>query len=289
MKYCPKDNIFLSQDGPLAMGVIPHVMWHITDICPLACPYCFAPKTETGLPGEFIEQIAEKLLALGVQKVDISGGEPLAYDFLEEVCINLWSRGIHTTLTTSGVGKQKNKNFLISNSNRFARLIFSLDGYGDDHDNIRRKTGAWNNALSLIRMIDASSRKNICRINTVVTKQYYENKWTRKLGPSVDAMGVKEWCLIQPHPANQKDQYIEYALEHRDFQSVVDDSRQLISSTEIITRDNSLYSTYWNIQPNGFLQQHTDGKDDRKKISLLSNDIDLVKQMIAQSTTFVPT
>lgn len=270
------------------MGGIPHVMWHITDICPLACPYCFAAKTEVGLPVQFIENISDALLALGVQKVDLSGGEPLAYDFLEEVCVNLWSRGIHTTLTTSGVGKKKNKQFLIGNSNRFARLIFSLDGYAKDHDEIRRKPGAWNDAVNLVGMIDSSDRKRMCRVNTVITKQYYENKWSRKLAPVVDAMGVNEWCLIQPHPANQKDEYLEYALDHQSFLLAVGEIRQAVSNVEVITRENSLYSTYWNVQPNGFLQQHTDGSNDDKKISLLSNDINVIKKMVAQTTTSVP-
>lgn len=289
MKYCPITNKFIARDGATVIGTIPHVMWHITDVCPLACPYCFAAKTEVGLPVQFIEPIAEMLLALGVQKVDLSGGEPLAYGFLEQACAALWSRGIHTTLTTSGVGNNKNKEFVIRNSARFARIIFSLDAYNEEHDAIRRKKGAWKDAVDLVTMIDSADRKKMCRINTVITKPYHQNKWGQTLGPAVELLGVKEWCLIQPHPANAKEEYSEYSLDNASFLLAVEESRNAVSTVEIITRDNSLYSTYWNIQPNGDLQQHTDGRTDQQKISLIAHDLDTVKKIVAHAVTVVPT
>jgi len=228
-------------------------------------------------------------LAIGVQKVDVSGGEPLAYDFLEETCVALWSKGIHTTLTTSGVGKNKNKEFVSRNAARFARVIFSLDGYGEDHDAIRRKKGAWRDAIDLANAIHPADRKKLCRVNTVITKPYYENKWGQKLAPAIDLLGIKEWCLIQPHPANQKQEYFEYALDYASFLSAVDESRRGISNVEIITRDNTLYSTYWNIQPNGVLQQHTDGSTDEKSVSLISNDLNTIVTAIEKTSTIVPT
>jgi MoaA/NifB/PqqE/SkfB family radical SAM enzyme len=264
-------------------------MWHLTDICPLSCPYCFAAKTEAGLPLQLIKHIADVLPTLGVQKVDLSGGEPLAYDFLEEACTALWLKGIHTTLTTSGVGKRKNKEFVVRNAGRFARLIFSLDGYSEEHDAIRRKKGAWQDALDLMNMIDLADRKRVCRVNTVVTRPYYENLWGRKLGPAVDLLGVKEWCLIQPHPANQKEKYSEYSLDYASFLLAVEDSRRAASNVEILTRDNTLYSTYWNIQPNGNLQQHTNGSTDKGNISLILNDAAAVKKLVERTITIVPT
>lgn len=289
MKYCPTDNKFVGTDGPAVKGDIPHVMWHVTDVCPLSCPYCFARKTDRGLPEEYITPIVEKLSAIGVQKVDLSGGEPLAYKHLNQVCRELWSAGIHTTLTTSGVGAKTNKEFVISNCKSFARLMVSLDAFGDDHDRLRQRPGAWEDALAFIRSLDTHTRMERCRINTVVTKPYLDSGWGDKLGAMVKNLGVREWCLIQPHPANKKSDFDEYSINDSDFRAEVTRCQTSDFCRQIITRQNSLYSTYWNIQPDGTLQQHTETAADRNSVSLIDQSTTNIQSFLKESITIVPT
>ena len=71
----------------------------------LSCPYCFATKlVETEL--DKIDDSMEVFKKLGVQKIDIAGGDPLTYSHLDVICNALSKLGIQMTLTTSGVGKK---------------------------------------------------------------------------------------------------------------------------------------------------------------------------------------
>jgi molybdenum cofactor biosynthesis enzyme MoaA len=288
MKYCPDANVFVGDD-PVVLGQIPHVMWHLTDVCPLNCPYCFAPKTAKELDSSRIEKIVELLVKLGVQKVDISGGEPLAYSALSTVCHNLWKVGIHCTVTTSGVGMEKNRRFLVENASRFSRIIISLDASNLNHDILRRFQGAWDKALGLINSFDYHLRRDRLRINTVVTAPYLENQWGNELASVLCTLKPREWCLIQPHPANEKSEFSSYSVSLSEFMDEVTHVKDGVKDIDILTRTNSLYSTYWNIQPSGELRQHTAEKDDAIGVSLIDLDFDAINKFVILTNTKVPT
>ena len=73
MRYLPEVNAFAGSDH----DGLAQVMWHVTDACPLSCPYCFATKSGRAVRAGDIDELASVLAKLGVLKVDIGGGEPL--------------------------------------------------------------------------------------------------------------------------------------------------------------------------------------------------------------------
>ena len=80
MKYNPATNSFIGY--PDDSSELLQVMWHITSQCNLNCMFCFNDKTvrNVDLYNRFsFNSIASILKSIGVQKVDISGGEPLVF------------------------------------------------------------------------------------------------------------------------------------------------------------------------------------------------------------------
>jgi cyclic pyranopterin phosphate synthase len=90
---------------------ITYVRLSVTDRCDLRCRYCmaeqmqFLPKNEI-LTFEEIEQLADLLIARGVRRIRLTGGEPLVRRGIETLCARLGERIGHgldeLTLTTNG-------------------------------------------------------------------------------------------------------------------------------------------------------------------------------------------
>lgn len=106
--YNPIQNTF---EGTLQnIASLGQVMWHVTSKCQLNCAMCFTQKMRKNgkeVTAKDIRLNVSLLRKIGVQKIDISGGEPLMYEelpFLVEECT---SNSIAVTITTSGVGLKK--------------------------------------------------------------------------------------------------------------------------------------------------------------------------------------
>lgn len=288
-QYNPVENIFEVGTGSgIVQGTIPNIMWHITDVCPLGCPYCFAPKTELSLPSGSIEHIVACMKVLGVQKADISGGEPLVHPDFPSIAKNLRAAGIHATLTTSGVGSKKNRSFVCENTALFSRVIVSLDGPNEvEHSRLRRYPDAWSQLVSLLDGISASEKARCLRVNTVITSKFHSS-WIDEFIASVSAFGVREWCLIEPHPANAKPEFLSYNSTDEHFSGIVADVVSRDLPFKILQRTRKLYSSYWSLQPSGILRQHTLESHDRNEIDLLKADTSLVRSLLTEWNTELP-
>lgn len=273
--------------------ILPQIIWHITDRCFLSCPYCFATKTGRETNIDNLESSLEVFKALGVQKVDIAGGDPLTYSNLATICYELSKSGIEMTLTTSGVGKKDVKEWLISNADIFSWILVSIDApTSDKHDSLRGKKGTFEQLNELIKELKNNDFNNI-RINTVVTKSFYEKDFIENFIDLIQKIQPKEWCLIQPHPANKKEKYDEYATTKKEFNSLMDEIKQKVNSKsvndiKITSRYNDNYSKYWVLYPNGKLKQHTENSDDRFDFDFSIKNINDIKSSVKKFGVWVP-
>lgn len=81
----------------------------ITEHCNLRCTYCMpaegialTPKAHLMTEDEIVE-IAKTFVALGVNKIRLTGGEPLVRKGAKEIILRLGQLGINLTLTTNGI------------------------------------------------------------------------------------------------------------------------------------------------------------------------------------------
>lgn len=80
----------------------------VTDLCNLRCKYCSPEKTQfrenTSLSGDELFEICEKAVSLGIDKIRITGGEPLLRHDIIDICrrISSLSSLRQLAITTNG-------------------------------------------------------------------------------------------------------------------------------------------------------------------------------------------
>ncbi len=129
----------------------------------------------------------------------------------------------------------------------FSRIIVSIDGpTRAAHDQLRGKIGTFEQAATLVHGLQLS---NACpvRINTVVVQPALMKDGARSIAELVSGLRPAEWCLIQPHPANKKNDFDLYSLTSDQFESFVAEVRAIIKRENLpvgrlISRTTSEYS-----------------------------------------------
>ncbi len=154
----------------------------VTDRCDLRCVYCmkekmqFLPKKEI-LTLEEIERLCDNFIELGVEKIRITGGEPLVRNDIIKLIEKLNYKKNYTalkeiTITTNGTLLRKYARELKLNG--VNRINLSLDTINPDKYN---KITRFGNIKNVFEGIDEAQQNNIkIKINTVVVKDFNEDE-----------------------------------------------------------------------------------------------------------------
>ena len=153
----------------------------VTDRCDLRCVYCmkekmnFLPKNEV-LSLEETERLCDNFIELGVEKIRLTGGEPLVRNNILKLIENLNKKKSFTnlkeiTLTTNGSLLKKYAEDLKKNG--INRINVSLDTIIKEKYKEITRFGNLNN---VIEGIEEAIKNNIkVKINTVVFKNFNED------------------------------------------------------------------------------------------------------------------
>lgn len=248
------------------------VMWHITNKCSLNCSLCFTRKMrsdDTEIDYADIPMYVFLLKKIGVQKIDLSGGEPLLYSQLPFLVRECAANSIAVTITTSGSGIQQNIDWLTENWRLFSRVIVSLDGPENIHNELRRSNCAYKGARNLLRLLHSFECNNL-RINTVLTKKNISTSVCDNLNEIITAIQPLEWCIIEPFPINKTEFYDALAIQRKEYEVFFKRSvfRMEKQNIKVIRRVNDDYGAYWTLYPDGFLYYSHDNQTYDTKILL---------------------
>jgi len=159
-----------------------YLRFSVTDRCDLRCVYCmkekmqFLPKKEI-LTLEEIERLCDNFIDLGVEKIRITGGEPLVRNNIIKLFEKLNHKKNETslkeiTLTTNGTLLKKYAKQLKLNG--IDRINLSLDTINSDKYN---KITRFGDIKKVFEGIDEALKNNIkIKINTVVIKDFNEDE-----------------------------------------------------------------------------------------------------------------
>ena len=162
----------------------------VTDRCDFRCVYCmaenmqFLPKKEL-LTLEELDRLCSTFVGMGVQKLRITGGEPLVrrdiMTFFNGMSRHLNSGALkELTLTTNGSQLERFADDLYAAGMR--RINVSLDTL--DEDKFARVT-RWGRLPQVLRGLDAAQRAGLrVKINTVALKGFNED----------ELFTMTEWC-----------------------------------------------------------------------------------------------
>ena len=196
----------------------------VTDRCNFRCPYCmpseifgeryqFLPKEEI-LSFEEITRLTKILVGFGVNKIRITGGEPLLRTDLHKLIKQLSEidNALDITLTTNGFLLKDNAELLKDSG--LKRITVSLDSLADD---VFRKMNGRNFGIErVLEGIDAATKANLSplKINAVVQKNVNDHtlvdlakyfKGTGHIVRFIEYMDVGNkngWELDEVVPAN---------------------------------------------------------------------------------------
>ena len=162
----------------------------VTDRCDFRCVYCmaenmqFLPKKEL-LTLEELDRLCSTFVGMGVQKLRITGGEPLVrrdiMTFFKGMSRHLDSGALkELTLTTNGSQLERFADDLYAAGMR--RINVSLDTL--DEDKFARVT-RWGRLPQVLRGLDAAQRAGLrVKINAVALKEFNED----------ELFTMTEWC-----------------------------------------------------------------------------------------------
>lgn len=162
----------------------------VTDRCDFRCVYCmaenmqFLPKKEL-LSLEELDRLCSTFVGMGVQKLRITGGEPLVrrdiMTFFNGMSRHLDSGALNElTLTTNGSQLERFADDLYAAGMR--RINVSLDTL--DEDKFARVT-RWGRLPQVLRGLDAAQRAGLrVKINAVALKEFNED----------ELFTMTEWC-----------------------------------------------------------------------------------------------
>lgn len=129
------------------------VVLELTHKCPLKCKHCFVnagvgPNMDKTKLLDTLYELTER----GVQCIQLTGGEPFAYPYIEEVIDFLISKNIRIQITTSGfIFNKKVQRILDKITMRGSLVQISLDGLENEHNEIRGDYLAFQKAMKFIK------------------------------------------------------------------------------------------------------------------------------------------
>ncbi len=152
---------------------LPFVNWAVTGRCNLRCRHCYmdAPDARYGeLPTADLFRIAGQLERAGVQRVHLTGGEPLLRDDLWDLLRELAERriGVHQ-ISTNGLLLDDDALAALRASECDPIVHFSYDGVGS-HDSMRGTDGVDEPTVdAMIRTVAAGFRVTVTSSLDAVT------------------------------------------------------------------------------------------------------------------------
>ena len=150
--------------------VPPSANWHITKKCNFNCKYCFARfnDVEGTLSKEVALKIPKQFKDLGVEKLNIAGGEPLLYPHLMDVLKESKKCGLTVTMISNG--SLLNENNIEEMSPYLDWIGISLDSC-DEEIQYKLGRGPKDHVSNVIKKAQLIKKYGMgLKINTVVTK-----------------------------------------------------------------------------------------------------------------------
>lgn len=121
---------------------------HPTRMCNLACAHCYSrsgPSARNHLPIGQLLTGTQRLFTHGYRQASLSGGEPMLYPDIAELCRGLSRQGYHVSVISNGWFC--NRIAPLAQAGHIHSVSLSFDGLPCIHDLIRCRKGAFRKSL----------------------------------------------------------------------------------------------------------------------------------------------
>lgn len=142
------------------------VVMQITDKCPFDCKQCYTKKGHTFLSLIEAERIIDRVFRNRNGLLQITGGEPLIYPYLDELLLFCHKRNIMTAIATSGYGcsvsrieslKKSGMNYFFVSINGSTKEIHEMTRFGFEDALVAIKSAKINNISCFVNWVACKS------------------------------------------------------------------------------------------------------------------------------------
>lgn len=179
--------------------------WHLTEVCNYRCRFCFFHRIgERSATIGDSERILDRLRSLGIEKINLVGGEPLLHPHLVDICRNAKDLGFILGVTSNGS--------LITDE-LLDRLDGSVDWFGISIDSgneaveTRLGRGVGDHVARTKEVCSLLRSRGIrLKVNSTITSL----NWNEDLRPLISELGPERWKVFQfLHIRGQNDTFAE--------------------------------------------------------------------------------
>jgi radical SAM protein with 4Fe4S-binding SPASM domain len=126
---------------------------HLTSRCNLRCGFCSvdanAPGARGRLPLPRLRMLLDEAVAMGLKRLQLTGGEPTLSPQLEDVVRHASGLGVHTRLITNGTTLDRAQLERLRQAG-LRDIVVSIDALAHTHDTMRGLQGAWRTAMATV-------------------------------------------------------------------------------------------------------------------------------------------
>jgi len=171
---CLSSATILDEFGSKEFWIPDFIVLELTEECPLRCKHCYLDAGHgTTMEYELFIKILNEMIELKIDKIQLTGGEPLLHPkFFQilELCIN---NDIDTQLFTSGfLASQDIINKFNSYVGKKITFQISIDGLEEYHDDFRGVKYSYKNAINFIT--EMHNKGFTVMVGMTIIKQEYK-------------------------------------------------------------------------------------------------------------------
>lgn len=241
-------------------GVIQSVNWHLTPACNYACKFCFAQNLgEKPIPEEQGVHLIERLVNLGMDKINFAGGEPLLHPGLANYCSMAKDFGMTVSITTNG--SLLTTDLIDELKEHVDWIAISVDSAIEETETKlgRGKGNHVRNARGIAPLVREAGIK--LKINTTVTSL----NWNEDMHQFIEEVRPDRWKVLQMlHIRGENDEYAkELSVTEQEFDYFVQNHSDVRLSggiKPVFESCDAIESSYFMVTPSGNVKIDTGRK-----------------------------
>jgi radical S-adenosyl methionine domain-containing protein 2 len=247
----------MNGDFMLERKGVKSVNWHITGRCNYKCKFCFSQNLDGEVKSlERAEEILQYLRRMGMEKINLVGGEPTLHPlFLDIVKL---AKGLGFVVSIVSNGCYLNRDIILELSPFVDWIGLSIDSASEVIEVAlgRGNGGHVKKVLELAEIVHEAGIK--LKINTTVTSL----NWREDMRPLIRRLKPDRWKVFQIlHIKGQNDLHFnELSITDDQFNYFKSlNQEQIEGVTPVFEGNHDMIASYFMLSPSGMVMSNIDG------------------------------
>lgn len=232
------------------------INWFYSGKCNLGCKFCYGKFNEDTLSIKDKKIIIDKIVDAGVEKLTITGGEPLMSEDLLEIIDYAYNKNLFTSLHTNGI--LLDEDLVKSMAGKVGRISLAIEGVGNDINFSMRGHKDFFNIV--INRLEITKKYQIpISVKTVASKKNIGR--IVKLIPLLEKYNPDVWLISEFRSARRGKKYEEeFSIEKSEFEKLKKQCESASFKISMRTTEDGLNRPFFFIDSNGDVMSDFKGR-----------------------------